>query len=76
MDMSSRHVMRDMQGHRLVLFRPTEVEQSILEKPCTDECLNCTSISHDGSLIACGFSDSSLKVLLSYLTQHPHAGRW
>uniref|UniRef100_A0A6N2KNC4 Uncharacterized protein n=1 Tax=Salix viminalis TaxID=40686 RepID=A0A6N2KNC4_SALVM len=38
--------------------------------------LNCTSISHDGSLTAGGFSDSSLKVLLSYLTQHPHADRW
>jgi hypothetical protein len=32
--------------------------------------LNCSSISHDGSLVAGGFSDSSLKVLLSYLTQH------
>eukprot|EP00258_Populus_trichocarpa_P029426 XP_024445445.1 transcription initiation factor TFIID subunit 5 isoform X1 [Populus trichocarpa] len=66
----------------VISFRPTEVEQSILEDlrnrvqlssvtlPSvsfytfinTHNGLNCSSISHDGSLIAGGFSDSSLKV--------------
>jgi hypothetical protein len=29
--------------------------------------LNCSSISHDGSLVAGGFSDSSVKVLLRHI---------
>ena len=36
--------------------------------------LNCSSISHDGSLVAGGFSDSSLKVVshvVSYPSVHP-----
>ncbi|XP_057985567.1 transcription initiation factor TFIID subunit 5 isoform X2 [Hevea brasiliensis] len=41
---------------------PTEVEQSIVEDLRNRVHLNCSSISHDGSLVAGGFSDSSLKV--------------
>ncbi|KAG5225196.1 transcription initiation factor TFIID [Salix suchowensis] len=45
----------------------------------THNVLNCTSISHDGSLIACGFSDSSLKGEYdtgpSELGQSPNSGK-
>ena len=32
--------------------------------------LNCASVSHDGSLVAGGFSDSSLKVLFYVITYY------